>query len=36
MNQCADELKLTSFIEDHSGICQNRDHKEGMITQRET
>ena len=33
MNQCADELKLTGFIADHSEICQNRDHKKGKISQ---
>ena len=36
MNQYASELQLTDFIADHSGICQNRDHKEGKITHRET
>ena len=35
MNPCAGELKLTIFVADHSGICQNRDDKEGKITQRE-
>ena len=27
VNQCADELKLTGFIADHSEMCQTRDHK---------
>ena len=36
MNQGNDDLKLTGFIADHSGMCQNRDHKEGMITHRGT
>ena len=36
MNQCADELKLTGFITNHSGMCQNRDCTEGNTTQMET
>ena len=33
VNQCADELKLTGYIADHSEMCQNRDHKKGKISQ---
>ena len=32
----SDDWKLTNFIADHSGIFQNRDNNNGMITQRET
>ena len=35
MNLSVNELKLTVFIADHSGVCQISDHKEGKITQRE-
>ena len=28
LNSCADELTLTRFTVNHSGMCQNTDHKE--------